>query len=149
MGGKALSTQTERADVFCFERNCDKIKGVMLYRGGCHCGGLAFEVDGELTEVGECNCSICAKKAYLHWIVPPQSFRLLTGREGLSTYTFNTGVAQHFFCSRCGVAPFYVPRSDPDKIDVNARCLDDVDLTKVRIRPFDGRNWERAIRERG
>ena len=121
----------------------------MLYRGGCHCGGLAFEVDGELTEVGECNCSICAKKAYLHWIVPPQSFRLLTGRETLSTYTFNTGVAQHFFCSQCGVAPFYVPRSDPDKIDVNARCLDNVDLGKVRIRPFDGRNWEQAIRDRG
>ncbi len=120
----------------------------MRYQGGCHCGGVAFEVDGELTEVGECNCSICAKKAYLHWIVPPQSFRLLKGEQLLTIYRFNTGTARHGFCSRCGVAPFYVPRSDPDKIDVNARCLDKVDLSKLKIRPFDGRNWEQAKRDR-
>jgi hypothetical protein len=122
---------------------------VMLYRGGCHCGAVTFEVDGELREVGECNCSICAKKAYLHWIVPPQAFRLLQGADRLSVYRFNTGTAQHQFCTRCGVAPFYIPRSDPDKIDVNARCLDNVDLSKLEIRRFDGRNWEQAIRLRG
>ena len=121
----------------------------MRYHGGCHCGGVAFEVDGELLEVSECNCSICAKKAYLHWIVPPQSFHLLKGEELLTVYRFNTGAARHNFCSRCGVAPFYIPRSDPDKIDVNARCLDNVNLSKLKIRPFDGRNWEQAMRARG
>jgi hypothetical protein len=120
----------------------------MWYQGGCHCGGVAFEVEGELIEVEECNCSICAKKAYLHWIVPPQSFRLLRGEDLLTIYRFNTGTARHSFCSRCGVAPFYVPRSDPDKIDVNARCLDNVDLSKLKTRPFDGRNWEQAKRDR-
>jgi hypothetical protein len=120
----------------------------MLYHGGCHCGAVTFEVDGELTDVSECNCSICAKKAYLHWIVPPHSFRVLTGQEELRTYTFNTGVARHFFCPRCGVAPFYVPRSDPDKIDVNARCVDGIDLSMLMVRRFDGRNWERAMSER-
>jgi hypothetical protein len=117
----------------------------MWYRGGCHCRTVSFEVEGELSEVEQCNCSICTRKAYLHWIVPLESFRLLTGKEALTTYTFNTGVARHYFCSRCGVAPFYVPRSDPDKIDVNARCLDDVNLDALKIRSFDGRNWERAI----
>jgi hypothetical protein len=119
---------------------------MMRYRGGCHCGTVAFEVEGELSEVSECNCSICTRKAYLHWIVPPQSFRLLRGREQLATYSFNTGVARHFFCTRCGVAPYYVPRSHPDKIDVNARCLDGVDVAKLKIRQFDGRNWEQAMR---
>jgi hypothetical protein len=95
--------------------------------------------------VSECNCSICAKKAYLHWIVPSQSFRLLTPAENVSTYTFNTGVAKHHFCPNCGVASFYIPRSDPDKIDVNARCLDGVDLTGIEVERFDGRNWEAAI----
>ncbi|HKD68307.1 MAG TPA: GFA family protein [Candidatus Binataceae bacterium] len=117
----------------------------MQYRGGCHCGAVAFEVEGELSEVNECNCSICLRKAYLHWIVPQQTFRLLTGEESLGVYTFNTGVARHFFCIRCGVAPYYVPRSNPDKIDVNARCLDGVDLSGLRIRKFDGRNWEQAM----
>lgn len=120
----------------------------MWYRGGCHCGAISFEVEGELTQVEECNCSICTRKAYLHWIVPPESFRLLTGKDALATYSFNTGVARHYFCPRCGVTPFYVPRSDPDKIDVNVRCLDGVDLGALKILPFDGRDWERAITHR-
>ncbi len=106
---------------------------------------MVFEVEGELSEVEECNCSICARKAYLHWIVPPQSFRLIRGEEALRTYTFNTGAARHLFCGRCGVAPYYIPRSDPDKIDVNARCVDGVDIGRLRIRQFDGRNWEQTI----
>jgi hypothetical protein len=115
-------------------------------RGSCHCGRVAFEVQGPLERVTLCNCSICAKKGYLHWIVPPERFRLLTAREALATYRFNTGAAQHHFCRTCGVAPFYVPRSDPDKVDVNARCLDGVELDRVPVAAFDGRNWEEAIR---
>jgi hypothetical protein len=118
------------------------------YRGSCHCGLVQFEVDGELTQVSDCNCSICSKKAYLHWIVAPEAFRLLHGQEMLTTYTFNTGIARHQFCRVCGVAPFYVPRSDPDKIDVNARCLDGVDLGCLRIEPYDGRHWEQAFAAR-
>ena len=82
----------------------------------------------------------------LDW--PPESFRLLTGKDALATYSFNTGVARHHFCPRCGIASFYVSRSDPDKIDVNVRCLDDVDLGALKIRPFNGRDWERAIAHR-
>jgi hypothetical protein len=115
-------------------------------RGSCHCGRVAFEVQGPLSQVSECNCSICAKKAYLHWIVAPACFRLLSPRDALATYRFNTGTARHHFCPVCGVAPFYVPRSAPDKIDVNARCLDGVELGSIRIVPFDGRNWDEAIR---
>lgn len=118
----------------------------MIYRGGCHCGRIAYEVNGRLESVEECNCSICAKKAYLHWIVSRESFRLLTPESAMATYTFNTGTARHHFCPVCGVAPFYIPRSDPDKIDVNARCLEGVDLTVLRVGRFDGRNWEEAYR---
>jgi hypothetical protein len=121
----------------------------MRYRGGCHCGAVVFEVQGELSEVIECNCSICTRKGYLHWIVPPSSFHLLAGADSLATYSFNTGVARHLFCTRCGVAPYYFPRSDPDKIDVNVRCLEGVDLRRLKLRPFDGRNWEQSMREAG
>ncbi len=114
------------------------------FHGGCHCGRIAFEVNGELSSVDECNCSICAKKAYLHWIVPRDAFRLLTPEADLATYRFNTGVARHHFCPVCGVAPFYIPRSDPDKIDVNARCLDRVDVATLPVNHFDGRNWEKS-----
>lgn len=119
-----------------------------VLRGGCHCGRIAYDVEGPIGEATQCNCSICAKKGYLHWIVAREKFRLLTPAESMTTYSFNTGVAKHHFCPVCGVAPFYIPRSDPDKVDVNLRCVDGIDLDAVSIRHFDGRNWERALSER-
>jgi hypothetical protein len=107
---------------------------------------VRFEVDADLAteQVLACNCSICTKKGLLHLIVPPARFRLLQGRDKLSTYTFGTHVAQHTFCARCGMHPFYTPRSHPNDVDVNVRCIDDVDLTRLHIAPFDGKNWEQA-----
>src|SRR5215471_9095927 len=113
--------------------------------GSCHCGRVRFRVTADLSQVTECNCSICSKKGFLHLIVPPERFELLSGEETLTTYRFNTGVARHTFCSICGMHPFYVPRSDPDKIDVNVRCLDGVDLSKIKPNAFDGKNWEHAM----
>jgi hypothetical protein len=121
---------------------------VKSYEGGCHCGRVRFRVTGELSGVTECNCSICTKKGYLHLIVPRDRFELLSGEGELTTYRFNTGVAQHLFCRTCGIHGFYVPRSDPDKIDVNVRCLDAgaVDLATLRVEQFDGRHWEESMR---
>jgi hypothetical protein len=102
-------------------------------------------VRAELTGLSECNCSICSKKGFIHWIVPREAFELEAGQDELSTYSFNTGVAKHLFCRTCGVHSFYVPRSDPDKVDVNARCLDGVDPKALTVAPFDGKNWEAAI----
>jgi hypothetical protein len=118
------------------------------YEGGCHCGRVRLRVVGDLATTTECNCSMCTMKGFLHLIVPPGQFELLRGREELTTYRFNTGVAQHHFCRHCGAHPFYVPRSDPDKIDVNVRCLDGIDPATLRLIPFDGRRWETAIQER-
>jgi hypothetical protein len=115
------------------------------FEGGCHCGRVRFRVTADLATVTECNCSICTKKGFLHLIVPPEQFELLRGADDLATYRFNTGVAQHNFCRHCGIHAFYVPRSDPDKIDVNARCLDGIDPASLWPHLFDGRNWEDAI----
>lgn len=114
----------------------------MIYTGGCHCGAVRFEVEAPAkVECENCNCSICAKSGYLHMIVPQSKFRLLSGEGQLTTYTFNTGVAQHRFCATCGIKPFYIPRSNPDGIDVNVRCLDEPPAELV-INDFDGKNWE-------
>jgi hypothetical protein len=115
--------------------------------GGCHCGRVRFRVNADLDRVTYCNCSICTKKGFLHLIVPRDQFELVSGNDDLTTYHFNTGVAQHMFCKYCGVHPYYVPRSDPDKIDVNVRCLDGIDLKAIEIKEFDGRNWEAAIQQ--
>jgi hypothetical protein len=113
--------------------------------GGCHCGAVRFEVMAPANiEVSNCNCSICSKAGFLHLIVPAQQFKLLSGGDALTTYTFNTGVAKHLFCSICGVKSFYVPRSHPDGISVNARCIDDGSIESMSITPFDGRDWEKG-----
>jgi hypothetical protein len=117
------------------------------YEGGCHCGRVRFRVRGELARASDCNCSMCTRKGFLHWIVPPEDFELLSGRDALTTYEFNTRTAKHTFCRVCGIHSFYVPRSEPDKIDVNIRCLDGVDPASVPTRQFDGQNWERAMAE--
>ena len=118
---------------------------VQVYRGGCHCGRVAYEISGAPARIAECNCSICTKKGYLHWIIERERFRLLTPWEDIATYTFNTHTAKHHFCPRCGVASFYIARSDPDKIDVNVRCLDDVEIVAIKPHTFDGKNWEQSM----
>lgn len=117
-------------------------------QGGCHCGRVRFKVAADRDRVTYCNCSICSKKGFLHLIVPPEQFELLSGQDDIATYQFNTRVAKHMFCKTCGIHAFYVPRSDPDKIDVNVRCLDDTDLSVLTIGTFDGKNWEQALGRR-
>jgi hypothetical protein len=118
------------------------------YTGGCHCGLVRYRVTADLARVSECNCSICTKKGFLHVIVPRDAFELVAGAAEITTYRFNTGIAQHYFCRHCGICSYYVPRSDPEKIDVNARCLDDVDVASLAIVPFDGRHWEEGMARR-
>jgi hypothetical protein len=116
---------------------------MVTHRGGCHCGRVRFELiaPARLSAL-ECDCSMCSKSGYLHVIVPKSRFRLLQGAEFLSSYSFNTHVAKHLFCSVCGVKSFYVPRSHPDGYSVNARCLDEGTIEALIIEPFNGREWE-------
>ena len=114
----------------------------MTYKGGCHCGRIAFEVEGDIQQVIECNCSICSKRGYLLWFVPRQQLRLSTPATDMATYTFNRHVIQHRFCPTCGCAPFG-EGADPSgaaRAAVNLRCLEGVDPSTLEIRQFDGRS---------
>ena len=79
---------------------------------------------------------------FLHLIVPAARFRLVSGAAELTEYSFNTGVAKHRFCRVCGIKSFYIPRSNPDGVDVNVRCLDEGSVTSMAVESFDGQNWE-------
>ncbi len=111
--------------------------------GGCHCRAVRFDVTAPRAFTAlDCNCSICRMSGFLHLIVPASRFVLTRGSEALSTYTFNSGIAQHRFCRICGVKSFYIPRSNPDGIDVNVRCLDADQAFDMTIEPFNGADWE-------
>ena len=116
------------------------------HRGGCHCGRVRFEVDAPAhIEATDCNCSICSRSGFLHLFVSRDEFRLLQGEDSLTTYTFNTGLAKHLFCRHCGVKSYYIPRSHPDGVSVNVRCLDVDTVATVNVTTFDGRNWEQNV----
>ena len=114
----------------------------MIYKGSCHCGKIAFEVEGELDGAMACNCSICQRKGSLLWFVPCDALRLSTPETSASTYTFNKHVIKHRFCPTCGIHP-YAKGVDPkgNKIAaINIRCLEDIDLDSIPVQHYDGRS---------
>ena len=113
----------------------------MRYTGSCHCGDNRFEVEGEFGAAIECNCSHCSRKGFLLWFAPRERFELKTPKTHLSTYTFNKHVIEHYFCKRCGTAPFGFGEAPNglETVAVNVRCLEGVDLAAVERKPFDGR----------
>jgi hypothetical protein len=114
----------------------------MIYEGSCHCARNLFEVDGELTQAIECNCSHCSRKGYLLWFVPREAFRLMTPDSHLAVYTFNKHVIQHHFCLHCGCATFgfgKAPDGTPTAA-INVRCLEGIELSSLTRVPFDGRS---------
>lgn len=117
------------------------------YQGGCHCGRVRFEIRSDITNVMECNCSICHKKGAVYHRVSPEQFKLLAGDDALNLYQFNTNIAKHYFCKHCGIHTFHRPRSAPDLYSINLRCLDNFDFKAPGIeqRKFDGKNWEQAV----
>jgi hypothetical protein len=114
----------------------------MKYQGSCHCGKIAFEVEGELKGATACNCSMCSRKGSLLWFVPREQLRLLTDKDEVATYSFNNDVIKHRFCPTCGIHPFG-EGSDPKgnrMVAINIRCLEGVDLENIPLQHFDGRS---------
>lgn len=114
----------------------------MAYIGSCHCGGIVFEVDGDITEVIDCNCSMCRRRGGLIAFVPSEMVTLRTSEAAVSTYQFHKHVIQHHFCAVCGIAPY----GEGDGMDgpiaaINVRCLPDVDLDSLVVIKVDGKQF--------
>ena len=116
--------------------------GLRKYTGSCHCGGIAFEVEGELDSVTTCNCSICQRKGAMMWFVTRAALDLKTPESAMATYTFNKHSIQHRFCPRCGIHPFGEAQTPEGNAmaAINVRCLDEVDLDALSVQAFDGRS---------
>lgn len=110
----------------------------MLYKGSCHCGKVAFEVDGELRGALRCNCSICARKGALLWAIPHDRLNLVAWGDDLGRYTFGKAQIAHRFCRTCGMHPF--AEDSERSAYVNINCLDDVDIAGIEVFVFDGRS---------
>ena len=114
----------------------------MKHKGACHCGKVQYEVEMKLEKALSCNCSICMKRGTLLDFVPETNFKLLSGEGELQDYQFNKKMIHHLFCRNCGVASFSRAKG-PDgtaMVAINLRCLDDVDLKKLKLQEYDGRS---------
>jgi hypothetical protein len=114
----------------------------MIYKGSCHCGKIAFEVEGELTGATACNCSMCSRRGSLLWFVPRDKMRLLTSQNDVATYTFNKHRIKHHFCKICGTHPYAdgVDSKGNPMAAINIRCLPGVELASVPVKNFDGKS---------
>ena len=113
----------------------------MTYQGSCHCGKIAYEVEAEMQEATQCNCSICTRRGYLLWFLPAEQMKLKTPESQMAHYTFNRHWIKHYFCPTCGSAPFGMGAGKDGKmmVAINLRCLEGVDLAAVKINQFNGR----------
>mgnify|MGYP001010759764 FL=1 len=115
----------------------------MQYQGSCHCGAVAFEVEGEIDGALACNCSMCRRKGSLLWFVARDQLRLRTPDEAAATYTFNKHVIAHRFCPTCGIHP-YGEGVDPKgnaMAAINLRCVDGIDLDQVPVHHHNGADY--------
>jgi hypothetical protein len=114
-----------------------------VHSGGCHCGAVRYEVEGDFSSVIECNCSHCAAKGFLLAFAPREAFTLKSGADALSEYTFNTGKIRHQFCKTCGVQPFAygVGPDGSEMAAVNVRCVDGADPAALTVTPVNGKDF--------
>ena len=113
------------------------------HEGQCHCGTVQFRVtlpEG-LASARRCDCSFCRMRGAVAVTGRKDDFDVLRGADKLTLYTFNTHVAQHHFCSVCGIYTHHQRRSNPDELGVNIACLkghSPFELTEVEV--LDGQN---------
>lgn len=114
----------------------------MLYQGSCHCGKIAFEVEGDLYAVKECNCSLCRRLGALRWFVPRNAVRFSTPESNLSSYQFGKKRIHHYFCSTCGCAPLGGgTHNGIEMLSINVRCMEGVDLSTLKVKQVDGKSF--------
>ncbi len=114
----------------------------MKHQGSCHCGRIAFEVEADISEALQCNCSHCSRKGYLLTFLPKAQVSLKTPESNLSTYQFNKHRIAHHFCGSCGCAPlaFGTDSQGREIAAVNVRCLPDLDLSGLKVKNVDGKS---------
>ena len=125
----------------------------MTVLGQCHCGAVRFEVtlSEGLASARRCNCSLCRMRGAVAVTARLDDLKLLSGKDQLATYRFNTSVAEHHFCTACSIYTHHRRRSNPDELGVNVACLEglspfdfaDVPVNEGRLHPNDRADGKR------
>ena len=99
-----------------------------MIRGTCLCGGVRFEIDGELGPVALCHCGMCRKATGTAFAtnasVDRGAFRLLTGTDLVQRYESSPG-KWRCFCRVCGSPVFAESEDMRDLVRIRLGLLDD------------------------
>jgi hypothetical protein len=111
----------------------------ITFKGSCHCGAVKFTttLTKGFASARRCTCSICRMRGAVAVTSRPEQFHITEGEDKLATYRFNTGVAEHHFCSVCGIYTHHKRRSNPNELGVNVACLEGAspfDFGEVKVR---------------
>jgi hypothetical protein len=84
-------------------------------------------------------------------VVKPGAFSLLSGEGSLGTYEWGHKISKRYFCRNCGIHCFargHLAELGGDYVSVNLNCLDDAELSDVKVTYWDGRhdNWQAGTR---
>ncbi len=115
---------------------------MQTYQGGCHCGAVRYETKTDPSQAIACNCSHCAKAGLWLTFVKPDQFKLLAGEDEQTEYMFNKHMIHHLFCPTCGVQSYATGKGKDGEqyYAINVRCLDDLDISDLNPKPFDGKS---------
>ncbi len=98
-----------------------------MLKGSCLCGGVCYEIDGELGVMAHCYCSMCRKyhgAAFGTYIgVKAADFQWLKGEELVASYESSPG-AHRGFCRTCG-SNLPVLEPGAEEVFIPAGTLDD------------------------
>jgi len=99
----------------------------------CHCGAIEANINiaENFEKILRCNCSLCKRKGAIMSMVKNENFKIIKGEDKLKLYQFHTKVANHYFCSVCGIYTHHNPRSNPTMTGFNLGCLDDINTFEL------------------
>ncbi len=109
-----------------------------MIQAACHCGAAQLSVPSSPTEVSECNCSIC-RRIGARWAYYSPKEVTLPDQQSTQPYVWGDRMLAFHRCRSCGVTTHWQSLDGSrDRMAINARLIDGLDLTTVRIRQFDG-----------
>lgn len=123
----------------------------MNHAGQCHCGAIAYRVEGEPNVVALCHCSDCRRSAgapFVAWAMYPEG--ALTITRGVPKTINSSGTAMRSFCPECGTGLFYRNEAVlPGIIDIQAATLDNPDDLQptIQIQTAERLSWVARMNE--
>jgi hypothetical protein len=98
-----------------------------MIHGGCLCGGIRFEICGELSKMHFCHCQMCRRghgTPFANYVaVAPGDLRYTQGDELITWYQSSEKTARSF-CSRCGSNLQFDPEATPDETWISSGAFD-------------------------